>query len=190
LPIRSVKELIDAARAQPGKLSYGSIGAGSSMQLSMELFKMLTGTQIVQITYKGIQQAITDTISGQVHIVCDNIPSTLPHLRAGRLRALGVTTLKRSAILPDIPTVAEAGVADYEMAPSSGYMVPARTPRDIVMRLNKEINKALATPAVAEKFAAMGTPPAGGTPEQFAEHLRRETAKWTKVVKAAGIKAD
>jgi tripartite-type tricarboxylate transporter receptor subunit TctC len=187
LPIRSVKELIDYARAQPGKLSYGSVGAGGSQQLAVELFKILTTTQIVQVTYKGIQQAITDTIGGQVHVVCDNAPSILPHIRAGRLRALGVTTLKRSPIMPDIPTIAEAGVANYEMAPSSGYVLPARTPREILTRLNVEINKALFTPAIAEKFAAMATPVAGGTPEQFAEHLRRETDKWTKVVKLAGI---
>jgi tripartite-type tricarboxylate transporter receptor subunit TctC len=190
LPVRSVRELVDFARAQPGKLSYGSAGAGSSQQLSLELFKILTGTQIMQVSYKGIQQAITDTIAGQVHVVCDNAPSILPHIRAGRLRALGVTTLKRAAIMPDIPTIAEAGVAEYEMAPSSGYVLPARTPREILVRLNAEINKALIAPAVVEKFAAMGSVIAGGTPEQFAAHLHSETAKWAKVVKSANIKPD
>jgi tripartite-type tricarboxylate transporter receptor subunit TctC len=190
LPVQSVRELIEYARKEPGKLSYGSIGAGSSQQLSVELFKMLTGTQIVQISYKGIQQAITEAISGQVHVVCDNMPSVLPYVRAGRLRALGVTTLKRSPILPDLPTIAEAGVADYEMSASSGYMLPARTPRDIVMRLNTELNKALTSPAVAEKLTAVGNIIGGGTPEQFAEHLRSETAKWAKVVKSAGLKPE
>jgi tripartite-type tricarboxylate transporter receptor subunit TctC len=187
LPVRSVPELIEYARAQPGKLSYGSAGAGTSQQLSLELFKIMTGTQIVQVSYKGIQQATTDAIAGQVHIVCDNTPSILPHVRAGRLRAIGVTTLKRSPVAPDIPTIAEAGVPGYEMAPSSGYVLPARTPRNIVLRLNAEINKALMSPAVSERFLASGGVIAGGTPEQFAEHLRRETEKWAKVIKTAGL---
>ena len=188
LPVKTVQALVDYARAQPGKLSYGSVGAGASQQLSIELLKKMTGTQIVQVTYKGMQQAITDVIAGQVHIVCENLPSILPHIRAERLRALGVTTLKRSSILPDIPTISESGVAGYEVAISSGYILPARTSRDIVLRLNIEINKALTSPSVAEKFAATGVVITGGTPEQFAEHLRRETAKWAEVIKTAGIK--
>lgn len=189
LPVRSVQELVEYARGQPGKLSYGSIGAGGSQQLAVELLKIMTGVQIVQVPYKGMQQATTDAIAGQVHIVCDNLPSILPHVRAGRLRALGVTTLKRSPILPDLPTIAEAGIPGYEMAPSSGYVLPARTPRDILLRLNAEINKALKSPAVAEKFTDMGSVIAGGTPEQFAEHLKRETAKWAQVIRTAGIRA-
>ncbi len=188
LPVKSVQELIDAARAQPGKLTYGSLGAGASQQLSVELLKMMTGTQIVQVTYKGMQQAITDVIGGQVQVVCENTPSILPHVRAGRLRPLGVTTLKRSLVAPDIPTIAESGVPGYDVAPSSGYMMPAGTPRNVIARMNAEINKAFKTPAVAEKFEASGSVIVGGTPEQFAEHLRRETAKWAGVIKAAGIK--
>jgi tripartite-type tricarboxylate transporter receptor subunit TctC len=188
LPVRSVQELIEYARAQAGKLSYGSAGAGTSQQLSLELFKIMTGAQIVQVSYKGIQQATTDTIAGQVQIVCDNTASILPHIRAGRLRAIGVTTLKRTPVAPDIPTIAEAGVPGYEMAPSSGYVLPARAPRDIVLRLNAEINKALISSALSEKFVAAGNVIEGGTPEQFADHLRRETAKWAGVIKAAGIK--
>jgi tripartite-type tricarboxylate transporter receptor subunit TctC len=148
----------------------------------------MSNTQIVQIGYKGMQQAITDAIAGQVHIICENIGPILPHVRAGRMRALGVTTLKRLTIVPDIPTVAEAGLPGYEMAPSSGYMLPARTPRDIVLRLNTEINKALKAPVVAEHYAASGSVMGGGTPEQFTEHLHRETAKWAGVIKTAGIK--
>ncbi len=189
LPVRSVQELVEHARGQPGRLSYGAIGAGASQQLSLELLKIMTGTQIMQVSYKGMQQATTDAIAGQVQIVCDNLPSILPYVRAGRLRALDVTTLKRSPILPDVPTIAEAGVPGYEMAPSSGYVLPARTPHNILLRLNAEINKALKSPAVAEKFAAMGSVIAGGTPEQFAEHLKRETAKWAHIIKTAGIQA-
>jgi len=188
LPVRSVQELVEYARAQPGKLSYGSAGAGTSQQLSLELFKIMTGTQIVQVSYKGIQQATTDAIAGQVHIICDNSTSILPHIRAGRLRAIGVTSLIRTPVAPDIPTIAESGVPGYEMAPSSGYVMPAHTPRDIVLRLNAEINKALRSPVVSEKFVAAGSTIAGGTPGQFAEHVRRETAKWAEVIKAAGIK--
>ena len=188
LAVRSAQELVEYARAQPDKLSYGGTGGGASNQLALELFKIMTGTQIVQVSYKGIQQAITDTIAGQVHIFCDSMPSILPHVRAGRLRALGVTSLKRWPNVPDIPTIAESGVPGYEMVTSSGYLLPARTPRDIVLRLNAEINKALTSPAVSEKFAANGSVIAGGTPEQFVEHLRRETAKWAGVIKTAGIK--
>ncbi len=187
LAVRSVKQLIDYARAQPGKLSFGSAGAGTSQQLAMELFKMMTGTEIVQVTYKGIQQATMDVISGQVHIVCDNMASIMPHVRAGRLRSIAVTTLKRSAIAPEIPTVDESGVPGFEMAPSSGYVVPARTPRAIVLRLNAEINKALKSPTLAEKFIAGGNVILGGTPEEFTEQVRRESAKWARVFKAAGL---
>jgi tripartite-type tricarboxylate transporter receptor subunit TctC len=148
----------------------------------------MTGTEIVQVSHKGIQQAITDTIGGQVHLVCDNAPSILPHIQAGRLRAVGVTGPKRLQAAPDIPTVAEAGVPGYEMAPSSGYVFPGGTPRDLVLRMNAEINKALITPAILEKLAPAGTTITGGTPEQFGEHLRRETAKWAGVIRTAGIK--
>lgn len=188
LPVRSVPELIDYSKAQPGKLSYGSTGAGTSQQLALELFKIMTGTQIVQVTYKGMQQATTDVIAGQVHIVCDNVATSLPHVKAERLRALGITTLKRSMVVPDVPTIAESGVAGYEMAPSSGYVVPAHTPRELVLRLNAEINKALASPAVTEAHAAGGSVIAGGTPEMFVEHVRRESVKWAGVFKSAGIR--
>jgi tripartite-type tricarboxylate transporter receptor subunit TctC len=188
LPVRSVGELIEYARANPGKLSYAGGGAGGGPTLSVELLKVMTGTQLVQVPYKNFQQGIIDTIAGNVHVVCDNALSILPHVRAGRVRAIGVTTLKRLSVLPDIPTIAEAGVPGFEVAVSSGYVVPARTPRTIVLRLNTEINRTFTSRAVKERFAADGYVVAGGTPEQFAEHLRRETVKWTSVIKAAGIK--
>ncbi|MDT7812348.1 MAG: hypothetical protein QOJ42_2264 [Acidobacteriaceae bacterium] len=188
LQVRSARELIAYARAQPGQLSYGSSGSGSSQQLAVELFKFMTGTQIVQVSYKGIQQAITEVIAGQIHIVCDAPTSVLPHIRAGRLRAIGVTTPRRLRSMPDVPTVAESGLPGYEVQLSSGYLVPAGAPRSVVMRLNTEINKALASPVLLEKFASASYMVAGGTPDQFAEHLRRETVKWTGVIKAAGVK--
>jgi tripartite-type tricarboxylate transporter receptor subunit TctC len=190
LPVTSVATLIEHARAHPGKLSYGSVGNGTSMHLSMELFQSMTGTKMLHVPYKGIQQAITDVIGGQLEVVCDNLASILPHVRANRLRPMGVTTLKRSPIVPDLPTIAEAGVPGYEIAPWGGYALPARVPREIALRFNAEINKALAVPAVAEKFASFGSMVIGGTPEQFAEHVRRETVKWAGVLKAAGVVAD
>jgi len=190
LPVKSVRELVELARVQPGKLSYGGPGGGASQQLSLELLKSMTGTQITQVYYKAIQQAITDTMGGQIQVVCDNAASMLPHVLGGRLRPIGVTGLKRIPAAPDIPTISESGFPGYEMAPSSGYMFPARTPREIVLRMNGELNKALKSPAFAEKVVPAGSLITGGTPEQFAEHIRRETEKWGAVIKAAGIKAD
>ena len=188
LPIRSVKDLIAQARANPGKFSYGSAGVGSAQTLAMELLKLQTDTNIVRVIYKGIQQAITDAIGGQIDIVCDNIASILPQARAGRLRGLGVTSLKRSPVAPELPTLDEAGIPGYEYTVAGGYAVPAGVPHAIVMRLNTEINKALQLPMVIEKFATNGQTAGGGTPQQFAQHIRSETAKWAKVIKAAGIK--
>lgn len=188
LPVQSVRDLITYARAQPGKLSYAGGSPGANPTLSVELFKAMSGTQIVQVPYKSFQQATTDTIAGQVHIICENSIAILPYVRAGRLRALGVTTLKRLSVMPELPTIAESGLPGYEAAVSSGYIAPARTSRDIVLRLNTELNKALKSTPVGERFAADGYVVAGGTPEQFAEHLKRETTKWAAVIKAAGIK--
>jgi tripartite-type tricarboxylate transporter receptor subunit TctC len=190
LPVKSPRELIKYARANPGKLSFGSPGNGTSMHLSMELLKNMTGTQLLHVPYKGIQQAITDTIGGQLQVVCDNMGSILSHVKSGSLRGLGVTTLKRSALVPDLPTLAESGLPGYEMAPWSGYIFQTGVAREILLRLNAEINKALTSSIVLEKFAAQASTPVGGTPEQFAEHVRRETTKWAKVIKDAGIKPE
>ena len=141
LPVRSVKELIEYAKANPGKLSYGTSGVGASPHLAMELFKTMTGTEIVHVGYKGTQQAITDLIGGQIDVVCDNVGPLLPLVRAGRLRGLGVTALKRSPVLPDLPTLDEAGIPGYELITWGGLAVPAQVPRDIARRLNEEINK-------------------------------------------------
>jgi tripartite-type tricarboxylate transporter receptor subunit TctC len=187
LPIQSVKELIAHARANPGKLSYGSQGAGSVSTLSLELFKVQTGTDIVRVPYKAMQQIVTDAIGNQIHVVCENMLPLLPHVRAGRLRGLGITALKRSAAAPELPTLDETGLANFEVAAVAGYALPARAPREIVMRLNAEINQALQVPAVAEKFTASGLTILGGTPEQHAEYIRTHVAKWAKVIKSAGI---
>jgi tripartite-type tricarboxylate transporter receptor subunit TctC len=188
LPIGSVQELISYARANPDKLSYGTSGFGATNHLSIELIKMMTGVRIVAVSYKGIQQAISEAISGQIHVVCDNMGSIMPHVKAGRMRGLGITSPKRSPAIPELPTVSEAGLPDYEITPWSGYVVPKQTSTEIVRRLNAEINKALFSPAVSERLIAIGSTPVGGTPEQFAEHVRKETAKWAQVIKSAGIK--
>ncbi len=188
LPVRSVKELIEHARANPGKLSFGSSGIGATPHLSMELFKSMTSTTIVHVPYKGTQQAVSDLIGGQIDILCDNMASLLPLVRSGRLRALGVTSLKRSAALPELPTLDEAGIPGFELTGWSGFAVPAGAPRDIVLRLNAEINKALTSPTVIKGIASRGGTPLGGTPEQFAEHVRKETEKLGKLIRTVGIK--
>jgi tripartite-type tricarboxylate transporter receptor subunit TctC len=187
LPVRTVKELIEHARTNPGKLSYGTSGIGASPHLAMELFKSMTGTSIVHVGYKGSQQAITDLIGGQIDVVCDNVGPLLPLIRAGRLRGLGVTALKRSPVLPDLPTLDEAGIPGYELITWGGLAVPAQVPRDIARRLNKEINKALSSPVVSQPLLAHSLTPVGGTPELFAEHVRKETEKLGNLVRSIGI---
>jgi tripartite-type tricarboxylate transporter receptor subunit TctC len=188
LPVLSVKELIEHARANPGKLSYGTSGVGASPHLSMELFKSMTGTAIIQVGYKGTQQAITDLIGGQIDVVCDNVGPLLPLVRAGRLRGLAVTALKRSPVLPELPTLDEAGIPGYELITWGGFAAPARVPREIVQRLNAELNKALLSPVVFQALAAHSLTPEGGAPERFTEHVRRETEKLGKLIKSIGIK--
>jgi tripartite-type tricarboxylate transporter receptor subunit TctC len=188
LPIRSVKELIEYARAKPGALSFGNAGAGGVLHLSMELFKSMTGTNMTPVYYKGSPQAVTEGIGGQIHLVCNALPSMVPHVKAERLRALGVSSLQRAPVLPEVPTIDEAGVPGYEVVTWGGYSLPARTPRAIVLRLNSEINKALASSALSKVLFDQGVTAVGGTPEQFADFVHRETEKWAKVIKAAGIK--
>ena len=172
LPIVSVQELIDYAKNSPGTLSYGSSGSGSSQHVGMELFKLMTATQMVHVPYKAIQQAITEVIGGRIQLTFDNLASMLPHVKAGRVRALGVTGLRRSPALPDLPTIAEAGVPGYEVTTWSGVIVPAGVPKAIGARLNAEINKALVAQTAKELLAGSGYELVGGTPEQFDAFLR------------------
>ena len=188
LPVHSVKELIDRARANPGKLSFGSSGIGATPHLSMELFKSMTDTAIVHVPYKGTQQAVTDVISGQIDILCDNMASMLPFVRSNRVRALAVTSQKRSAVIPELPTLDESGLPGYELGGWSGMAVPTGVPRAIVLRLNAEINKALVSPMVSKGIPSRGGIAVGGTPEEFAEHVRKETDRLGKLIKAVGIK--
>jgi tripartite-type tricarboxylate transporter receptor subunit TctC len=190
LAVKSVKELIDYARQNPGKLSNASGGNGTTGHLGGELFKIMTGTQIVHVPYKGSPQGISDLIAGQVQLMFDNLTSISPHVKSGKVRGLGVSNLRRSPIFPDIPTIAEAGVPGYETTAWGGIVVPVGTPQAIVTKLNSEINKALRTSTVKERYAAIEAEPAGGTPEQFAAFVKKETVKWADVVKKSGAKLD
>jgi len=190
LAVKSVKELIDYARQNPGKLSNASGGNGTTGHLGGELFKIMTGTQIVHVPYKGSPQGISDLIAGQVQLMFDNLTSISPHVKSGKVRGLGVSNLRRSPVFPGIPTIAEAGVPGYETTAWGGIVVPVGTPQAIVTKLNSEINKALRTSTVKERYAAIEAEPVGGTPEQFAAFVKNETVKWADVVKKSGAKLD
>jgi len=190
LPVKSVKELIDYARLNPGRLLNCSSGNGTTGHLGGELFKIMTGTQFVHVPYKGSAQCLTDLASGQIQLIFDNLTSIAPHVKAGRVRGLGVSSVRRSLIFPDIPTIAEAGVPGYETNSWGGMVVPVRTPRAIVLKLNAEINKALQSPELRERYAAIEAEPTGGTPEQFAAFVKTEAVKWADVVKKSGAKVD
>jgi tripartite-type tricarboxylate transporter receptor subunit TctC len=190
LPVKSVRDLIDHAKANPGKLSFGSSGSGSTQHVGMEMFKLMTGTNMVHVPFKAIQAAITEVIAGRVHITFDNLASMTPHVQAGRVRALGVTGLKRSPVLPELPTISEAGVPGFEVITWSGVVVPTGVPKTIVARLNTEINAALISASAKEKLGAIGYELVGGTTEQFTALVNREIAKWADVVKRTGAKVD
>ena len=190
LPVKSVKELIDYAKKNPGKLSNASAGNGTTGHLGGELFKIMTGTQIVHVPYKGSPQGISDLIAGQVELMFDNLTSISQTVKSGKIRGLGVSSLKRSPVFPDIPTIAEAGVPGYETNSWGGVVVPVGTPRAIVVKLNTEINKALRSTMVKDRYAAIEAEPVGGTPEEFAAFVKTETAKWADVVRKSGAKLD
>ena len=187
LPINSLKGLIDYAKANPGKLSFGSSGNGTSSHLSGELLKLMTGTQMQHVPYKSPEQGITDTIGGRLQLMFNNMGPMLPPVRDGRIRGLGVTSLKRSPAIPELPAIAET-VPGYEVTVWGGVVVPAGVPKPIVARLNAEINKVLAAPGMKEKYAAIGYELVGGTPEQFDAYVKKEITKWADVVKRSGAK--
>jgi tripartite-type tricarboxylate transporter receptor subunit TctC len=190
LPVRSVKDLIVIAREKPGVLDCGSAGRGSSTHMAFELFRSLSGVKITHIPYKGTGPALIDAMAGQVHMLFGNVLSTLAFVKAGRLRALAVTTAKRSTVLPDLPTIAESGVPSYEDSTWHGWLAPAGTPPSILNRLNAELVRSAKAPDLVEKLAADGGEGVGTTPEQFARHIGTEIARWRKVVKEAGLTAE
>jgi len=191
LPVKSVKELIEFARAKPGALNFGSGSTGSTGHLAGELFKTMAHVEMVHIPYKGAAAAMADLLAGQVQLMFDNLASALPNVKAGKLRALAVTTLRRSPALPDLPTIAEAGLPGFDLSTWFGIMLPAGTAPDIVARLNAEIVRALNAKDMRERLENMGTePPPENTPEKFSAFIRSEAAKYAKVVKDSGAKVE
>jgi tripartite-type tricarboxylate transporter receptor subunit TctC len=190
VPAKSVKEVIDLAKKQPGKWTYASSGNGTTIHMSGAMFTQLTGTDILHIPYKGSAPAVTDLLAGQTNMMFDNIPSALPHIKSGKLRALATTGAKRDPALPDLPTVAEAGVKGYESGVWFGLSVPAGTPRDIIMRLNTAAVQATKSPEFIKRMTDLGYNIIPGTPEQMESMLKAEIVRWTPIVKASGAKID
>jgi tripartite-type tricarboxylate transporter receptor subunit TctC len=191
VPARSTQELVALAKAKPAQLNYASSGNGTPPHLAGELFKSMAHVNIVHIPYKNAAPAIVDTISGQVHMMFAILPLGLPHAQSGKVRALGVTALKRSALVPELPTLAEAGLNGYEVIGWNGFLAPAATPKAVVSKINAEVDRALKQSDVPQRLAAVGYEPAGeNTPEQFAAYIKAEIQKWAKVVKESGAKAD
>lgn len=188
VPVKSVQELITYARANDGKLNYGSSGAGTWNHLFGELFNAMAKTRITHIPYKGAAPATTDLIGGQIQVMFSPFPPTLPHMKANRLRALGVSTAKRSGLLPDIPTVAESGLPGYAAEGWFAVLAPAKTPQPVIAKLNAELNRALELPDVKASLAADGAEPAGGTPQELAKSIRDGSQKWGKLIKELGVK--
>ncbi|SDH85261.1 tripartite tricarboxylate transporter substrate binding protein [Variovorax sp. OV700] len=190
LPIKNLKELVDYAKKNPGKLAFASAGTGGSTHMAGELFKIQAGIDMLHVPYKGSAPALQDLIAGQVQLSFDNLPSALPHARGGKLRALAVTSRERSPSAPDIPTVAEAGYPDYAVSAWFGMLAPKGTPSDVVMKLNTAVNKALTDPSVRQKLDQMGAVPAPMTPAEFGRFVKSETEMWGKVVRASGATSE
>ena len=191
--IASVSDLIRAAKANPGKLNVASSGNGTSIHLSAELFKSMTGTYMVHLPYRGSGPALIDLLGGSADLMFDNLPSSLPHIKAGKLRALAVTSAVRSSVLPDLATIAEAGgpaLKGFEASSWFGLLAPAGTPPEVINRVQQEVAKSLASAAVKERLVSQGAIPSGNTPAEFARHIDAETRKWAQVVKVSGAKVD
>jgi tripartite-type tricarboxylate transporter receptor subunit TctC len=187
VPARSVKELVALAKASPGKLSFASSGTGQSVHLSGELFRKRTGIDIIHIPYKGAAPAVADLVAGQVTMMVDNLPSSLPHIQSGKLRALAVTSASRVPELPDVPTMKEAGLEDFQVTAWFGLVAPAGTPPAVVDQLRNTVAGILAEPAIKTRLAELGGVPGGDTPAHFAEFIRAERERWARVVKDTGI---
>ena len=190
VPARTLRELVDLAKRQPGKYDYASLGSGTAAHLGMELFKTSAGIFMVHIPYRGSAPAVADLIGGQVQVMMDGLPSALPHVKAGRLRALAVTSQKRSPAAPDLPTIAESGYPGFYADAWSGLFAPKGTPAAVVEKIAVEAQRILKLPDVRERFAALGAEPVGSTPAEFAQHVQREIDKWARVVKQSGAKVD
>ena len=190
LPANNVQELLVLARAKPGYITYASYGPGSSAHLTAELFKLMAGVDLLHVPYKGAAPAVNDLLGGQVNIMFADVAALLPHIKSGKLKALGIASTKRFEGLPEVPTIAESGVPGFEAGGFLGLVAPAATPPAVVNALNAAAQKSLAMPDVRERLIALASPPVGGTPEQFGQHIKREIDKWARVIRAANIKPE
>jgi tripartite-type tricarboxylate transporter receptor subunit TctC len=190
LPVNNVHELIEYARKNPGKLNYGSTGSGSSNHLSMELFMKMTGVKLAHIPYKGSAPAVTAMLGGEIDALFDNVPNVLQQIKAGKMKAIGVSGLQRSVLLPEVPTIAESGVPGYEVNVWFGMQVPAATPRPVVDKLNRDIVTLLKEPDVVKRFRDQGVEVVASTPEQFSKLVQSEVVKWTQLVQDANIRIE
>ncbi len=190
LPVKSVQELIALARAKPGQLSFASAGSGNSTHLAGEMFKMLANVDILHVPYKGATPAEIDLMAGHASLMFSSILSAMPHSNAGRMRALAVSSARRTSVMPELPTVAESGLAAYDVNPWYGLFAPAGTPREIIDKINREVLGILQLPDVKERFATLGADPAGTTPGEFATFINVEIEKWTRVIKQSGTTVD
>ena len=190
IPVKTVKELVAFVKARPGQVNFGSSGTGSSVHMSGEMLRVMAGLNMTHVAYKGNPQAVTDLMTGQIELMITNMPSVIPYIKGGRLRALAVTTRERSAALPELPTMQEAGIAGYESSAWFGLVGQSAMPRDIMAKLNAEVVRILKLPDVKQNLASQGAEPLFMTADEFSAFIREETAKWAKVVKAAGVYAD
>jgi tripartite-type tricarboxylate transporter receptor subunit TctC len=187
MPVNPVAELIAYAKANPGRLSYGSAGIGSTLHLAGEFFKRAAGIDMIHVPYKGAAQATTDLIGGQIQVMIGPAVAIMPLARAGNVRAIAVPSLKRSALAPELPTMIESGVADFEVTSWYGLAAPAGTPRDVILKLNIVANSALAQPELIEQFRLQGYEPLGGSPEDLNALIKTDVARWTRIIRDAGI---
>jgi tripartite-type tricarboxylate transporter receptor subunit TctC len=190
VPAANVREFIAYAKANPGKLNFGSGSSGSAGHLAGELFKTMAGVDMVHVPYKGAAPAMSDLVGGQIQLMFDNLASSLAQVRAGKVRALAVTTARRSALAPDLPTIAESGLPGFDISTWFGIFVPAGTPREVVARLHDEFTRALAMPDIRERMMSLGAEPVGSTPGEFAAYIRAEADKYARVIKASGARVD
>jgi tripartite-type tricarboxylate transporter receptor subunit TctC len=190
LPANNVQELIALAKKDPGRLNYATSGIGTVVHLTSELFASMAGVKLTHVPYKGVQQSVPDPISGQVAMLFDNIMTAQPHIKAGKVKALGISSPKRSPLVPEVPTIAESGLPGFESVTWFGLLGPANTPRAVVERVNAEMNKALQSPEIQARFAQLGFEPAGGSAGDFAATIQRDARKWSKVIKDAGVKPE
>jgi tripartite-type tricarboxylate transporter receptor subunit TctC len=190
VPARTVRELTQLAKSRPGQLTYGTGGTGTGGHLTMELFKLTTGADVLHVPYRGVGPALIDVLGGQISLMVSSPISSQPHIKAGRLRGIAVTGRSRSPALPAVPTMIESGLPGFESTTWFGVLAPAGTPQAVVSRLHAEIGKVLQQPAIREQISSLGAEPSGSTPEEFAAYIRTEIAKWAKVIKAADIKPE